>query len=231
MSKIQEKTKKLTYSDIIRSKPRFQIYGLLHIYNELSLGDLSKRMGKAKSTIHQHLDKMIGSGFVEVTRTEKIRSDREKKYYSWVKQTKIFEPIRDSSESSEKEVDYTPNYSYDEESIKTRLESLKTFAEYNKNMIENWIEFLKELETIQIKEPLKVATILKDLDEEVGLFHSVAFYSTPNAKKIYNGLLELYSKIPDEDRSTSKENPYFGGLSLFPIRLILDTLYPADRKK
>ncbi|MFW9818037.1 MAG: winged helix-turn-helix domain-containing protein, partial [Candidatus Thorarchaeota archaeon] len=82
--KTKKNSEKLTITDIVRSKTRVQICNLLIIYRELSILDLSKRIGKAKSTIYEHLKKMMDAGFVKVSREEKSRSNIYRKYYSWI---------------------------------------------------------------------------------------------------------------------------------------------------
>ena len=47
-----------------------------------------------------------------------------------------------------------------------------------------------------------------------------------NKPKVFIG-----RKIPDEVESKSDENPYYGGMMLLPIRLILDHLYPIEKSE
>ena len=219
MTESELKTQKMTIDDILKSKPRFQIYGLLHIYQELGLSDLSERMGKAKSTVHEHLKNMIESGFVEVSRTEKIRSDREKHFYSWV---------HDENQCC---MEKTKPEKYSKEYCISRVESLKTFGEYTQNIMENWLNFLTILEEKMNSGDLEeVIEIIKKMDEEVIPFATNSFYSLDKAKKLRTKLMELYKEIPDETSGDSKVNPIFGGISLFPIRFALDYLYPVKDK-
>lgn len=62
-------------------------------------------------------------------------------------------------------------------------------------------------------------------------FQSVAFYTSENALKLYELLYEVYNKVPDEVKSQKEENPYFGGMTILPIKLILDSLYPIDKEE
>ena len=68
---------------------------MLIIYRELSILELSKRIGKAKSTIYEHLKKMINSGFVKESREEKARSNIYKKFYTWVEKDTAEKEIRE----------------------------------------------------------------------------------------------------------------------------------------
>ncbi|MFW9781638.1 MAG: ArsR family transcriptional regulator, partial [Candidatus Heimdallarchaeota archaeon] len=45
---------------------RLQIWGLLNVYPELSFTELAKKLGKSKSTIHPHLQKLIELGIIEI---------------------------------------------------------------------------------------------------------------------------------------------------------------------
>ena len=72
---------KPTSEIILKSGPKFEIYGLLLVYPELTLKQLSTLLNKAKSTIHEHLTDLIDAEIVSVVKTEKIRSNRERNYY------------------------------------------------------------------------------------------------------------------------------------------------------
>ncbi|MFX0140148.1 MAG: winged helix-turn-helix domain-containing protein [Candidatus Hodarchaeota archaeon] len=204
------KLKELTISDILRSKTRFQICNLLNIYRDLSVLDLSRRIGKSKSTIYEHLKKMMDSGFVKISREEKSRSNIYKKYYSWV----------------EKETDETKPEKYSEEYCRYKIEILRSFAVFNQSILKNWIHFLASLEQkIDEGKLEEVIIIFKKMfvnADNTEAFHSIAFYTRENATIFYKKIRELYDEIPDETTREDEENPYYGGLSLLPIKLILD---------
>ncbi len=61
---------------------RLRIWGLLNVYPELSFTELAKKLGKSKSTIHPHLQKLIELGIVGISRKEHIRANIEAHYYS-----------------------------------------------------------------------------------------------------------------------------------------------------
>ena len=59
----------------------FRITSLLIVYNELSLSELTRRVRGSKSTAHRHLAVLLENNLVEVSREEKVRSDRKAKFY------------------------------------------------------------------------------------------------------------------------------------------------------
>ncbi len=215
--KIKQKSEKLTITDIVRSKTRFQICNLLIIYRELSILDLSKRIGKSKSTIYEHLIKMMDAGFVKVSREEKSRSNIYRKYYSWIeKESEIIKPEK-----------------FSEEYCRAKIDTLRSFAVLNKSILKSWIDFLESLEKeIDMGNLENAISAFKKMfieKDNTAPYHSVAFYTPENATLFYKKMRELYKEIPDEVESKSDENPYYGGMILLPIRLILDYLYPIEK--
>jgi DNA-binding transcriptional ArsR family regulator len=181
----------------------------------LSILDLSKRIGKSKSTIYEHLIKMMDAGFVKVSREEKSRSNIYRKYYSWIeKDSEIIKPEK-----------------FSEEYCRAKIDTLRSFAVLNQSILKNWIDFLESLEQeIDNGNLEKVISIFKEIFKENRIsYHSVAFYTPENATLFYQKTRELYHAIPDEVETKSDENPYYGGMMLLPIRLILDYLYPIEK--
>ncbi|MFW9823452.1 MAG: winged helix-turn-helix domain-containing protein [Candidatus Thorarchaeota archaeon] len=208
----KQKSEKLTITNILHSKTRFQICNFLIIYRELSILDLSKRIGKSKSTIYEHLMKMMDAGFVKVSREEKSRSNIYRKYYSWIeKDSEIIKPEK-----------------FSEEYCRAKIDTLRSFAVLNQSILKSWVDFLESMEKeIDIGNLENVISIFKKmLIDNRAAYHSVAFYTPENATLFHKKARELYKEIPDEVESKSDENPYYGGMMLLPIRLILDYLYP-----
>ncbi|MFW9878083.1 MAG: winged helix-turn-helix domain-containing protein [Candidatus Thorarchaeota archaeon] len=214
-----QKSKPLTIVEILRSKTRFQIWNFLTIYRELSILDLSRRIGKSKSTIYEHLKKMMDAGFVQISREEKSRSNIKRKYYSWVKK--------------EYEIDKPEKYS--EEYCKSKIDFLRSFAVLNQSILRNWIDFLesleKKIEKGNLEEVIMIFKSLVEKSDVIEPYHSIAFYTPENAQFFYKKIRDLYKEIPDEDETKSDENPYYGGMMLLPIRLILDYIYPIEETK
>lgn len=214
-----QKSKPLTIDEIVRSKTRFQICNFLIIYRELSILDLSRRIGKSKSTIYEHLKKMMDAGFVKVSREEKSRSNIKRKYYSWI----------------EKDSERIKPEKFSEEYCRHKIDVLRSFAVLNQSILKNWIEFLENLEEKfeegNLEEAVSIFKKIYVITDDTELFHSVAFYTPENAKLFYKKTSDLYKEIPDEVETKSDENPYYGGMMLLPIRLILDYMHPIEKIK
>ena len=74
------------YMKIYESQIKMRIINYLHIYQELSLTELSRKLGKSKSTISKHIQQMQdidirGEKFV-VVRNKKFRGSIDQKIYS-----------------------------------------------------------------------------------------------------------------------------------------------------
>ncbi len=209
--------------EILRQETKFQIYGNLCVSRELSLSDLAKIINKSKSTIHEHLQNLIDWGYVEISREEQVRSNIFKKYYRWNKKADFATCIWDKNEKM------------NEKTAREKIETWRSFAAYNQNIMNNYLKFLdkldKLLDTNDEEEKNKVFKILEEIksnDTKPKPFHSVAFYTPENALKFYNKLHEIYKEIPDEERSEAEESPYYGGFWILPIKLIMDKLISED---
>jgi len=76
-------TNGMDLTKIITMNPiRSAIVGLLIMYKELSYTELSKKLGRSKSTIHPHLKKLEDIGVIRVSR-EEPRGGTPAKYYEY----------------------------------------------------------------------------------------------------------------------------------------------------
>ena len=71
-----------SFKDIFKNKLRFQMWGLFSMYPELSLSDLSQKLGKSKSTIHPHLKLLLEIGLIQEVREQKVRGNIHAKIYA-----------------------------------------------------------------------------------------------------------------------------------------------------
>ncbi|MFX1242175.1 MAG: ArsR family transcriptional regulator, partial [Promethearchaeota archaeon] len=67
---------------LFQNDTRFQMWGLLSMYPELSFSEICKKLEKSKSTVHHHLQKLIEIGLIEVKREEKVRGSIPAKIYA-----------------------------------------------------------------------------------------------------------------------------------------------------
>jgi predicted transcriptional regulator len=88
------------YAEIINSKLKVRILMTLLIYSELTLSQLSQKMGKVKSTISKHMEDLLALDLVK-RRERKYRSDKKQHIYSKVKsfgyRGKTFDDLKDLS--------------------------------------------------------------------------------------------------------------------------------------
>ncbi|MFW9829205.1 MAG: hypothetical protein ACFFEY_16645 [Candidatus Thorarchaeota archaeon] len=89
----------------------------------------------------------------------------------------------------------------------------------------------KKIEKGNLEEVIAVfKTMLENIDN-VKPYYSIAFYTPENAELFRKKIIDLYREIPDEEETKSVENPYYGGMMILPIRLILDYIYPIEKTK
>lgn len=66
---------------ILQDPITFKVYLLLLTYNELSLVELTQKVGKSKPTVFRHVQKLIEADFVTESREEKVRGSILAKFY------------------------------------------------------------------------------------------------------------------------------------------------------
>ena len=54
--------------DLFKSKSKFEIYNHLKMFGQLSLTELAEKLGKSKSTIHEHLKPLLQYDLVQVSK-------------------------------------------------------------------------------------------------------------------------------------------------------------------
>lgn len=70
-----------TILKILQDSLSFELFIILLCYNELSLGDLTQKIQRSKSTVFRHVQKLLEAGFIYESREEKVRGDKLAKYY------------------------------------------------------------------------------------------------------------------------------------------------------
>jgi DNA-binding transcriptional ArsR family regulator len=194
-----------TIFDVLKSQIRFRIFSLLHLYPELSLSDLSIKMGKSKSTIHHHLKELIDSGLIEVSRKEKVRGSILAKFYS-------LKPgyIKKLSEKRSKSDD-----------LRT-IEFFKTYLNFAIRTLELYKSFF---EIIEQKEDWNIE--LKDLLGQDKGFSSLTFFSEEQFKKVVALNKEYIQKIDEiekEENGVKKEKPYYFFTIALPLKHIIEEM-------
>ncbi|MFX1480196.1 MAG: winged helix-turn-helix domain-containing protein, partial [Promethearchaeota archaeon] len=97
---------------------------------------LAKKLGKSKSTIHPHLQKLIELGIVEISKRERIRANIEAHYYSLTPNAHGITSIPGSDLS----------HGLNKELVKMIAKSLKSVILYHKKFLDKYIKFFEYIE-------------------------------------------------------------------------------------
>ena len=125
---------------------RYRIYGLLNVYPELSFTELAKKLGKSKSTIHPHLQKLIELGIVEISKKEHIRANIEAHYYS----------LTPDSDEITSVLGCDLSHGLDKELVKKMAKSLKSLVLNNKKILDKYIKFFEYIEETGSDDIIKI---------------------------------------------------------------------------
>ncbi|UCC19775.1 MAG: helix-turn-helix transcriptional regulator [Promethearchaeota archaeon] len=193
--------------DVLKSSIRFRIYSLLHLYPELSLSEISKKMGKSKSTIHHHLKELIDYELIELSREEKVRGNILAKFYS-LKPGHI-EKLSDTDSETHKATQAT-------------IDFLKTYLNFALRTIELYKNFFESFE-LQENGIDKLKELLKD---EQG-FSSMVFLSEEKFKKVhrlYQEFVKEVNKIEIENGKIKDEKPFFIFTLALPLKKVIEEM-------
>ncbi|MFW9948161.1 MAG: winged helix-turn-helix domain-containing protein [Candidatus Odinarchaeota archaeon] len=207
---------------------RFRIWGLLNVYPELSFTELAKKLGKSKSTIHPHLQKLIEFGIVEISKREHIRANIEAHYYSLT-------PNADEITSIPA---YDLSQGYNKEYVQKISKSGKSLIIYHRKLLDNYIKFLAYLaetdsdDIVEIRKKIYKTVDYTKLD--ISHFFGGLFFFTENQWKRWQKLL-FKSAIEFEEQciKEQKENPnqekyiYWFHMGI-PVKILFEEL---DLKK
>jgi DNA-binding MarR family transcriptional regulator len=233
MAESNSSSDQMSLWDIMSSEPKFQIWSMLSIYQELSLADLARLTYKSKSTIHEHLKKMIEGGIVYETRSEPSKSNIEKKYYG------LAPEIQEDTKCCTDKRSSIPEKELFCQKITSRLDLVKIQIQ----MLQTWEKFLTSLLTNCQETDCELAmSIYKKLEQEY--FHpmdALSFYSVDHAKNHLQNCYKMYQesergeeKIQNDfrqqhDGKLSLPKPIMAAINIIPIRFALD--YLAEQKQ
>ena len=229
----------LNINDIFRNDIRFQLWGLFSMYPELSLSDLSKKLGKSKSTLHPHIKMLLQLDIIEIIREEKIRGSIKAKIFALKKGY------------DEKISSCCPEY-YQKKVIDKEIGSIiarqgLAKAKIKKKTVETEIEFWEKIlnsgiggpdefalqllqEMYKLKQKSK-GQVLMPLDS---LF--TQGYFSENVYKDFRTLyFEFFDKIQtiiheDEKDDPTIEKPFFFSTQVLPLKKMFDYLHPTKLK-
>jgi len=207
---------------------RFRIWGLLNVYPELSFTELAKKLGKSKSTIYPHLQKLIALGIVEISKREHVRANIEAHYYSLTPDADEITLIAADDLSQ----------GYNKEFVQKSAKSGKSAVIYHRRLLDKYIKFLAYLEETDSDDIVEIRKeIYKTVDYtklDISHFFGGYFFLTDNQWKRWQKMLfELLMEFEEQYIKEQKENPnqekyvYWFHMGI-PVKILFEEL---DLKK
>lgn len=181
---------------------RFRIWGLLNVYPELSFTELAKKLGKSKSTIHPHLQKLIELGIVEISKREHVRANIEAHYYSLTPEAGEIISIGG----------YDFSRGFDKELVQRVAKSSKSIAIYNRKILDKYIKFCEYVEETDSDD---IVEIYKEIYKTVNFtkldlhqwFMGYFFFTENQWKRWQKLLYKLLIEFEEQCIKEQKENP------------------------
>ena len=181
---------------------RFRIWGLLNVYPELSFTELAKKLGKSKSTIHPHLQKLVELGIVEISKREHVRANIEAHYYSLTPDAEEIISVGAPDLS----------HGFDKELVQKIAKSTKSIAMYNRKVLNKYIKFCEYLEEtdsadiVEISKEIYKTVNLTKLDTSHVFMGE--FFLTENQWKRWQKLFYKFTmEFEEQCIKEQKENP------------------------
>ncbi|MFX0008117.1 MAG: ArsR family transcriptional regulator [Candidatus Hermodarchaeota archaeon] len=217
---------------LFQNDTRFQMWGLLSMYPELSFSEICKKLEKSKSTVHHHLQKLIEIGLIEVKREEKVRGSIPAKIYA-LRNVDSGDnafvcgignkpcPSLITGEISGT-IDDLLSIGIDKTISEKIIEGEKVIETYSKNIHESRFRFYENLSSLDdATEPIK--KILKNKE----FFNSIIFLSESQYNKVREFVEDFLTKLYEFIESNKKENsasykPYVFLASAMNLKEILE---------
>ena len=127
-----------SYEILFESETRFEIWIQLSLNSEMNLGELSRQLKRSKSTIHEHLKKLLKAGLITEIRKEYVKGRIPSKYYSL--DIDYFIKLSESPEIPSKTVQM------DIQSAIKHISRQKVFARMNQKLLEYKMKFHNHME-------------------------------------------------------------------------------------
>jgi len=232
LSKTESNLKPSDSTKIFKNDTRFQIWGLLSMYHELSLSELCNKLNKSKSTVHHHLQRLLDIGIIEVVREEKVRGSIPAKIYS-LRNADINDNVfvcgignRVCPSLITGEITGTIedllSQGIDEALSERVIEGEKVIETYNKNIHQSRFQYYKNLSSLD-----DAPTTLEKIFEREESFNSIIFLSESHYLKLrllFNEMLEKLYKFMGESKGKKKElqKPFVFLASAMNLKEILE---------
>ncbi len=193
--------------NVLKSEIRFRIFTLFNLYPELSLTELTDILSRSKSTIHHHLEKLMGAGLIEVSREEKVRGNILKKFFSL---KPGYQKMLENTDSSLEEVN------------KDMFDFYVTYLNSAIRILKFYKKFFEKLE----KEK-KGYEHLKEFMQEDDGFSTMFFFNKEQFKKamqLYKEFADKLNKIDIEFNGIQVEKPYFVFTYGMPLKQVIEEI-------
>jgi len=188
---------KLSIAELFKSRTRLLIYALLSINVEMNLNEMKKLLKKSKSTLSEHLHKMIKAGLVVVTREEKIRGNIKSKYFCLAENAK--EAVHDiKPRKNIPQIDQ----------IREGISIFMSFAALNVYFLNLWRDYMHELLVmIDQGQTKKVQQLWKEIKQNSIRFSIESNYSTKVGKFLQDEMMDLFKKAEQFEIETRENTP------------------------
>lgn len=216
---------KPSMAEMLNSNTRLLIFAMLSIYSELSLTQLSKKVHKSKSTVHEQIQKMIAANMVEVSREEDCRSNLKQKFYSLTEESRNEADVK----CDENYEEATPEYCH------AAIDNFKSFTELQLVMNKNFLKFFNMLEKkIDSGKTEEVTGIINKFKKEWIKLSTIEFYTEEEVREFRELCLQAYYKVYEnriaKGTSMKTEKPYYGSISIYPLKSILNFINTPKKK-
>ena len=217
-------TDEMSLGDIFKVDTRFLITTYLLIFPELSLSELTEKLGKSKSTVVEHLKKMVRSGIITKRHDTTDHRNLKKLYLSL-----NMEKISELSQSKDKGLEHKSQTEHDK---KTKLiegiEVYLGFIDVNMHFLKYWKKLLKE--QIEKVNNGNFEEWEKMKETRLSIFQPFTAKKALELKKKLENAIKTAEVEDDEalESKTDKTKPVFVTTNIFPVLSLLDHL---DEKK
>ncbi len=233
----QKNEKKKKKDDLFKSKINFKLWGLFSMYPQLSLSELSIKLGKSKSTIHPYIKEYLQKEIIEVKEEKQIRGNIKAKIYGFKEgyHERIFSCEKDSKCKQKKEFDKEFGSRILKENImknKLHIKTLETQLAFFEKLLNSGINgpderALEILKKIYILDPSSDRKMFKRKDA----YSTVAYNSEKSHKllqKMMGELLKKFNEATDQEEKDfpNLEKPYHFLAFGFPLKMMMEYLNP-----
>jgi DNA-binding transcriptional ArsR family regulator len=193
---------------ILQDPITFKIFILLLTFHELSLTQLTQKIGNSKSTTLRHLNKLIDANFVIESREEKVHSSKPAKYYR--PKLDNFQPKNDLNATSLEKLSYDGRIRLYKEICSATGVSIN----FMKSTLDDVQKYLENKTPQEIQDYVLAPDIVLGLN----LMSEKAYHKW---LEVYQkAMLEFYQSMQEELMNPETEKPFALMLGFVPLKKI-----------